>query len=182
MLASGGGHGGGDCDSPYGLRAAGGDTGTLPDYGHHGGDTTTTKPDHEYTTTTKPGHEYTTTTKPEHHDTTTTEKPPHETTTTQKVTTTTECVPQQTTTTKPGGGGTTTTQPNGGGHNDHMGQRARRRLGCSPSSVCLVLRAGAPAISITFGNRPDLNGQQGVADRSLHGHRRCSCSSGPARR
>ena len=111
----------------------------------HGGGTTTTKPDHP--TTTKPDHG-TTTTKPDHGTTTV-----KETTTTAKATTTTQ--PNQTTTT----GSTWWSH-----HDDLPDAEPVRR---STSFRLSARRARLPpGISITFGNRPDLDGQTGMLDFS----------------
>ena len=113
---------------------------------HGGGTTTTTKPDHS-TTTTKPGHDTTTTVKA--------------TTTTAKATTTTQ--PHQTTTTQPGGGSTTTTQ--GGGGTTTTFPTPRQFSFPSVTAVCPP-GATRPVISITFPNRPDLDGDSGILDFS----------------
>ena len=108
--------------------------------------TTTTEKPHVTTTTEKP-HVTTTTAKP----TTTTSVKPTTTTsstsTTVPATTTTK--PSTTTTTQPGSTTTTTFPP--------MGQ-----FGFNAASVCPP--NGVPSISITFGNRPDLNGQTGTLE------------------
>jgi hypothetical protein len=158
------------------------ETTTTKPYEHP---TTTDKPDHTYPTTTKPEHETTTTEK--HHDTTTTEKPPHTyPTTTMKPpheTTTTVKPPHATTTTVAGtttthaattttSGSTTTssaattttmratTTTQGGGGTTTTSKPPTPGLFSVPvSAVCLPT---GPAISITFGNRPDLNGMTGT--------------------
>jgi hypothetical protein len=133
--------------------------------------TTTTQ---KSTTTTEKPHE-TTTTKPDH-GTTTTTKPPHETTTTVRATTTTAAATTTTmraTTTTAGGGGTTTTAggttttttggtttTTGGGGTTSTTRPPTPGLFSVP--VAAICADFGPAISITFGNRPDLNGQTGT--------------------
>ena len=100
------------------------------------------------TTTLKPDH--TTTTKPDH-DTTTT-KPDHGTTTTAKETTTTA---KATTTTSSSSSSSSTSTP------------PTPSLFAVP--VVPACPPSGPALSITFGNRPDLNGQTGTLSFSTGG-------------
>jgi len=132
--------------------------------------TTTTEKPHQTTTTRKPHETTTTTEKP--HETTTTHKP-HETTTTHGNTTTTvrhttttagaTTTTARATTTTTGGGGTTTTRvtttTTGGGGTTTTRPPTPGQFSVQAASVCLP--NGTAGISITFGNRPDLNGRSG---------------------
>ena len=127
----------------------------------HGGETTTTKPDHS-TTTTKPGHGTTTTVKATTTTakaTTTTTQPNQTTTTTQSGSTTTT-TPGGTTTTTQGGGGTTTTGPT---------TTFPTPSQFSFPSVTAICPNNVALISITFPSRPELNGQVGTLTFSTGG-------------
>ena len=108
------------------------------------------------TTTTQKPHETTTTKKP--HDTTTT-KPPHQTTTTKPAGTTTTAA--ATTTTRPANTTTTTT----GGGTTTFPTPTPFAIDVAP----LCPDGTTPEIEITFGNRPDLDGQTGTLTFSTGG-------------